>query len=281
MLFLFKKSKKEEERMRKILSLFAVLASIVVLAACSSDRVLVVGLEAAYAPFNWSTPTKTEFTHELDGQPGVYVDGFDVQMAKEIAKQLDRRLVIKAIDWDGLIPALNSNQIDLIIAGMSPTEERKENVAFSEEYYRSEVVMVVHAQSDYLDATKLSDFSGVRAVAQTGTIYDDLIDQIPSVIHQESLATYSALATAVTSRSADVLVAELPVAQSLVALNNQLRMVRLTDGGFDTLEEDVTVAIALRKSDTTLLDEVNAVLATISIETRNAWMASALERQDA
>lgn len=265
--------------MKKVLGLFALIASLVVLTACGSREVLIVGLEAAYAPFNWSTPTKSEFTHELDGQPGIYVDGFDVQMAKEIAKSLDRKLVIKAIDFEGLIAALNSNQIDLIIAGMSPTDKRKENINFSDEYYRSEVVMVVHKDSSYVNATSIAEFNGARAIAQTGTIYDTLIDQIPNVVHQESLGNYNFLMTAVVSRSADVLVAELPVAQSLIANNDSLRMVRLTNGGFETLDEDVTVAIGIRKSDNSLLDEVNKALAQIQTATRNAWMEAALERQ--
>ncbi|VEU80046.1 transporter substrate-binding domain-containing protein [Haploplasma axanthum] len=265
--------------MKKIFSLFAVIASLVVLTACGNKNVLVVGLEAAYAPFNWSTSTKSEFTHELDGQPGIYVDGFDVQMAKSIAESLNKTLVIKAIDWEGLIPALNSGQIDLIIAGMSPTDERKENINFTDVYYRSEVVMVVHKDSTYVDATSISEFSGARAIAQTGTIYDDLIAQIPNVVHQESLSSYTALMQAVVARTADVLVAELPVAQSLTSKNANLKMVRLTNGSFETLDEDVTVAIGLRKKDTALLEEINEALSKISIETRNAWMEAALERQ--
>ena len=109
--------------------------------------------------------------------------------------------------------------------------------------------------------------------------YDDLIAQIPNVVHQESLASYAALLQAVVARTADVLVAELPVAQSLTANNANLRMVRLTNGSFDTLDEDVTVAIGLRKKDTELLEQINAALAKISTETRNAWMEAALERQ--
>jgi ABC-type amino acid transport substrate-binding protein len=149
MLFLFKKQRKKEERMKKVLFFVVMLVGAVALASCSSNEQFdldvetefVVGLEAAYAPFNWSTSVENEFSVPLAGQPGVFVDGYDVVVSSMIADELGLDLVIKAIDWDGLIPALLSGEIDMIIAGMSPTAERAETVAFSDEYFRSEQVM--------------------------------------------------------------------------------------------------------------------------------------------
>lgn len=275
--------------MKKVLLFVVMLIGAVALASCGSseqfdletETEFVVGLEAAYAPFNWSTSTSNEFTVPLAGQAGIYVDGYDVVVASIIADELGLNLVVKAIDWDGLIPALLSGEIDMIIAGMSPTAERAETVAFSEEYYRSEQVMVVSTSGAYANATSLSNFSGARVVAQLGTLQDALIDQITGVNHLEPLDTYAMLATAVSQNAADAFIAELPVAQGMVAANSNLTIISFTEGnGFTVSDEDVVVSVALRQEDVNLLHAVNLALAGISTEQRHQIMAAALERQD-
>ena len=274
--------------MKKVLFVFVMVLGLITFAACGSNEQFdlesetefVVGLEAAYAPFNWSTPTQNSFTVPLAGQPGVYVDGYDVVMASYIADELGLDLVIKMVDWDGLIPALLSGEIDMIIAGMSPTAERAQTVSFSNEYFRSEQVMVVSSTGSYANATSLNDFSGARVVAQLGTLQDQLIDQITGVNHLEPLDTYGMLATAVSSQAADAFIAELPVALGMVASNSGLSIIQFEDGqGFTVSDEDVIVSVALRQEDVNLLEAVNAALATVSNETRANIMTSALDRQ--
>jgi len=275
--------------MKKVLFFVVMLVGAVALASCSSNEQFdldvetefVVGLEAAYAPFNWSTSVENEFSVPLAGQLGVFVDGYDVVVSSMIADELGLDLVIKAIDWDGLIPALLSGEIDMIIAGMSPTAERAETVAFSDEYFRSEQVMVVSTGGAYAHATSLADFNGARVVAQLGTLQDDLIDQITGVNHLDPLDTYALLATAVAQNAADAFIAELPVAQGMVATNSNLTIIRFTgENGFTVSDEDVIVSVALRQEDVNLLAAVNEALAGISTDTRNQIMAEALERQD-
>lgn len=274
--------------MKRVLLFVVLVAALGLLAACGSgeqfdlesESEFVVGLEAAYAPFNWSVATSNEFTVALDGQPGVYVDGYDVVVASMIAEELGLELVIKAVDWDGLIPALLAGEIDMIIAGMSPTAERAQTVAFSEEYFRSEQVMVVSSTGNFTNATSLSDFDGARVVAQLGTLQDDLIDQIPNVNHLEPLDSYGLLGTAVAQNAADAFIAELPVAQGMVAANSNLQIIQFTgDNGFEVSDEDVIVSVALRQEDVNLLAAVNAALATITNAQRNQIMADALSRQ--
>jgi len=286
MLFLFGK---EEKNMKKLVLSMMMLTCVLLLVSCGSteefdvdsETELVVGLEAAYAPFNWATPTENDFTVEIDGQTNMYADGFDVVMAQEIADGLGLTLVVKAIEWDGLIPALLAGEIDLIIAGMSPTAERAETVNFSDVYYRSEQVIVVNKDSSYSSATSLSDFSGAKLVAQLGTLQDGLIDQINGVIHQEALNDYPTLTQAVKNGASDGFVAELPVAQGIIQSNpDQFTYIAFEEGlGFEVSDEDIAVAVALRQEDLTLLDRINEVLAGISTETRNSYMEAALSRQ--
>ena len=274
--------------MKRIIGLLVLISLSIGLGACTGQEeldpndidVIVVGLEAAYAPFNWTTPTQNSFTVPIFGQSGSYVDGYDVVIASRIADALGANLVIKAIDWDGLILSLQAGEIDLIIAGMSPTATRAQTVAFTNEYYRSEQVMVVSASGIYASATSLADFTGARVVAQEGTLQNDLIPQIPGVIHRVPLDSYSFLAQEVTSGTADAFVAELPVAQAMVATNSGLSIVSFSGtNGFTVLDEEIIVSVALRLQDTALVTRINEILAEISNTERAAIMEAALGRQ--
>lgn len=265
--------------------LFLVSLSLVLLvSACSntpnnSDDVIVVGLECDYAPFNWSQVGASETAIQIQDNVA-YCDGYDITIASAIANGLDKELIVKQIAWEGLEAALNSNEIDMIVAGMTDTEERREQVAFSIPYYASDMVLIVRADSMYVDATSLSDFSGAKVVAQRSTFHDDIIDQIDQVIHQTPLSSFPLLTNSVVSKEADAMVSERPVAISIVANNPELIIIDFeSDSGFVTDEEDTTVSVALRQSDTELLNQINEILAGISTETRNIWMNEALMRQ--
>lgn len=266
--------------MRRVLSLGMVLLFAFVLTGCTeeAENELVVGLECNYAPFNWTTSDESEDAEKIS-QVNAYCDGYDVTVARTLATELGLDLVIRKIEWDGLIPALLSEEIDVIIAGMSPTDERKLTVNFTDEYYRSEQVLVVNSTSSYASATQLSDFSGASVVAQLNTLQDALIDQISNVNHLTALTDYPSLVASVSSGVADALLAELPVAQSIVASNPNLVIVTLGTSGFTVLDNDVSVSVAVRKEDTDLQSEINEILAGITAETRNTWMSEALTRQ--
>ena len=87
-------------------------------------------------------------------------------------------LVIVKLSWDGLIDALNQGQIDAIIAGMMDTAERRESINFSEPYRETTYGLMVLADSPYLNATSIQDFSGAAVLGQQGTALDDVIEQI-------------------------------------------------------------------------------------------------------
>lgn len=101
-----------------------------------------VGMEAGYAPFNWSQNDNSNGAVSISGT-SEFAGGYDLEMAKKIANGLGKELVIVKTEWDGLVPALQSDKIDGIIAGMSPTAKRKESIDFSDNYYKSNLVMVV------------------------------------------------------------------------------------------------------------------------------------------
>lgn len=240
---------------------------------------LVVGMECNYPPFNWTQPAASDTTVAL-GDGVSYADGYDVVMSKAIADALGMELEIKKIAWEGLEPALNSGEIDAIIAGMTATEERRQNADFTEPYYASEMVIIVRGDDAELTAvTDIQQLSGKRVQGQINTNYDTIIDQIEGVDHATPLATYPLMVMALQSGDVDALTAELPVATGVVAANPDLKIVQFEDGhGFDI---DTTVSVAIKKGNTELLNSIDGVLKTIDSDTRLTWMTDAVNRQPA
>ena len=106
---------------------------------------LKVAMECAYAPFNWTdmgTPSLGAVPISGEGKDGMYANGYDVQIAQYIANKLGMALEIYAYEWDGLLSAVNSGAVDAIIAGMSPTAEREEEIDFTDVYYSSNLVVI-------------------------------------------------------------------------------------------------------------------------------------------
>ena len=134
----------------------------------SSDQFR-VGMECGYAPFNWTQLDDSNGGVAVEG--GGYAGGYDVEIAKKIAEGLGKELVIVKTSWDGLPQALQAGTIDAIIAGMSPTEERKKTIDFTDNYYKSDLVMVVKKGGAYENATSIQDFSGAKVTAQLNTFH--------------------------------------------------------------------------------------------------------------
>jgi ABC-type amino acid transport substrate-binding protein len=263
-----------------------ILASLalLILSGCAAPKVkgsLTVGLECNYAPFNWTQLTKTATSVAVDGDAASFCDGYDIAIARAIADKLGRTLVVKKIAWDGLVTSLKGNDIDMIVAGMTDTPERRLEVAFSTPYYDSELVLIVRTDSKYASATSLADFTGATVIAQKSTFHNDVaIPAIPGVVHGTPLDSFPLLANAIVMKDADAMVSEYPVAKAIVASNASLKIIQFATGkGFQIDPSYTTVSVAVRKADTELLASINKVLAGISTSTRNQWMIDAGARQ--
>lgn len=276
--------------MRNKLSLFIVLlvSSILLLAGCgtsngsdsgsSEDNTFKVGLEAGYAPFNWTQNDDSNGGVKIEGS-AEYAGGYDVEIAKKVAEGLGKELVIVKTEWDGLVPALTSGKIDAIIAGMSPTAERKETIDFSDNYYKSNLVMVVKKGSKYEGATSIQDFKGAKITAQLNTFHYNVIDQIEGVNKKTAMDNFPAMRVALESGIIDGYVSERPEGVSASAANENYVMVEFEDG-FETSEDDTAIAVGLKK-DSDLTEKINEILAGISEEERTSIMDSAIQNQPA
>ena len=248
-------------------------------ASANKDQ-FVVGMECSYAPFSWQTSQESDTTVSL-GNAG-YADGYDVQIAKRIADDLGKELVIKKISWDGLTVALESGEIDAIIAGMTANETREEGIDFTTPYYDSEgMIMIVRKDGEEAKFTDIQQFSGKNVVGQKGTNYDDVIDQIKGVHHATAKATYPEMVVALQQGDVDGITAEMAVAEGVVAANKDLTIVHFDEGkGFEC---DTTVSIGLKEGtrDSEFFKQVQASLDKITVDERKQLMTEAVNRQPA
>jgi putative lysine transport system substrate-binding protein/putative lysine transport system permease protein len=172
-----------------IRKMFIVSLVLLLLAGCSSPQdntpegpaVLRVGMECNYAPFNWTTTTPSDTTVPITSVD--YADGFDVVIASMLAEKTGMQVQIVKLDWDNLIPALQHDQIDAVIAGMTDTPLRRESVDFTTPYYVSEEVIIIRKDSPLASIDSIAALRGYKVQGQMNTIYDEIIDQIDGVVH--------------------------------------------------------------------------------------------------
>ena len=275
--------------MKKKLSLIiaASLSVVMLLTACGSSSSskkaaeagkFKVGLEAGYAPFNWTQMDASNGGVKIEGG-SEYAGGYDVEIAKKIAKDLGKELVIVKTEWDGLVPSLNSGKIDAIIAGMSPTAKRKEAIDFTDNYYKSNLVMVVKKGGKYDAATSIQDFKGAKVTAQLNTFHYSVIDQIKGVTKETAMDNFPTMRVALQSGMIDGYVSERPEGISSQTANNNFKMVEFKNG-FTTSKDDTSIAVGVIKG-SDLTKKINKTLAGISEADRKIIMDTAIKNQPA
>lgn len=268
----------------------AAACAMMILAGCSSSNgsstangssatadadTFTVGMECNYAPFNWQQTDPSDTAVELGSGAG-YCDGYDVMISQDLANALGKKLVVKKIVWDGLQPALESGEIDAVIAGMTANDEREEGMDFTTPYYSSEMVLIVPKDSEVASFTDIQQFAGHKVIGQKNTNYDTIIDQIEGVDHITPKAAYPELILALQTGEAEAITAELPVAKGITEANPDLTYITFEEGkGFDV---DTTVSIGLKNDtrDTQEFKDIQAALDAISQETRDEYMQNAV-----
>lgn len=275
--------------MKKLLTLLLTVCltfgSMIAVTSCGSTSestdnrpVLKVGMECAYQPYNWTQIDKSNGAVAIYGKNNQFANGYDVKIAQKIADALDMRLEIHAYDWESLVPAVESGALDLIIAGMSPTAERAEVIDFTTPYYESNLVVVVRKDGAYASADSVAKLAGAKIVAQAGTFHDTVIDQISNVNHVTPMEDFPTMITALNSKSIDGYIAEEPGAIADCNGNSNFTYVKLVnnENGF-TVEDltNVTLAVGIKKG-SALLEQINACIASISLEERQTLMNEAI-----
>ena len=242
------------------------------------DGVLTVGMECAYAPYNWTQMDDSNGAVPIANNPGSYANGYDVMIAKKICEANGWELEVMAIGWDGLVPALNAGQLDAVIAGQSMTETRMQEVDMAGPYFYASIVCVTQKDNALASATGISQLSGA-CTAQTGTIwYDSCLPQIEGAELMPASETAPAMIMAATSGTVDYICTDMPTAMGACATYDNLVILDFsgTEDNFVVDQGEINIGISVVKGNTFLLDAMNGVLAEMTVEDFNNIMNEAI-----
>ena len=247
----------------------------------TEDGILTVGMECAYAPYNWTQMDDSNGAVAIANVPGSYANGYDVMIAQKICDAYGWELEVMAIGWDGLIPALNAGQIDAVIAGQSMTETRMQEVDMAGPYFYASIVCVTQKDNALASATGISQLSG-SCTAQTGTIwYDSCLPQIEGAELMPASETAPAMIMAVTSGTVDYICTDMPTAMGACATYDNLVLLDFSqsEDDFEVDEGEINIGISVVKGNTALKEAMDAVLGQMSVEDFNNLMNEAIGYQ--
>lgn len=211
---------------------------------------LVVGTEAQYAPYEFK---------DLNAN----FAGCDMWLAQQIADSLGVELEVVDMAFDGIIPAVQSGQVDLGIAAFTNTPERAEEIDFSDLYETSAQLLIVKAGNADTYSTKES-LAGLKVGAQKGTIQSQLIQSALPESELFELEKYPALALEVQNGNIAGLVVDQAVGEALVASSNGA--LEVSNFTFTAEEASFGKSVVIAKGNEDLVAVVNEVINKVTAD---------------
>ena len=250
---------------KKIVALVAAAAMVLSMAACgSTDNSSSDAKDGSAAAETTKTSDSDTLVMATNATfpPYEYVDGeeckgIDIEIAQAIADAMGKKLEVDDIDFDSIIPAITTGKADMALAGMTVTDERKENVDFSDSYATGVQVIIVPEDSDITGPDDLANdkMIGVQQ-GTTGHIYcSDTPEK--GGFGEDHVTAYPNGASAIQALQTgkvDAVVIDNEPAKAFVAENPGLKIL-------DTEYVTEDYAIAVKKGNTELLDQINETLA--------------------
>ena len=218
------------------------------LSKIKSKGKLVVGLNAEFAPF--------EFHTMIDGKDTVA--GFDLDLAKTVAKDMGVELEVKELAFDALLTALQNNQVDIVISGVSATEERRKSVDFSEPYYRG--VQVLLTTKDNLGKfNSFADLKGKKIGLQLSSLQDRLMNTLLPDGNYTKIESMNTLFLSLKSNQIEGIVTTKIVSEMALAANPEFVIadkVQIDDSSLNS----PGVGVAMRKNSPSLQAQINSTV---------------------
>ena len=246
------------------------------------DGVLTVGMECAYAPYNWTQMDDSNGAVPISNVPGAYANGYDVMIAQKICEANGWQLEIVSSAWDSLCPAVQSGTMDANIAGQSMTADRMQEVDMAGPYYYATIVCVTTKDSPYASAASIADLAGGKCTAQSGTIwYDSCLPQIENADLLAPAETAPAMIMQLQTGSVDFICTDMPTAMGACATYSDLAILDFSDteDNFKVDEGQINIGISVVKGNTELKDAMDKVLAPLNADIFNAIMDKAIAVQ--
>lgn len=243
--------------------------------------VLRVGMECAYAPYNWTQSDDSNGAVPIY-ESNEYANGYDVMMAKKICEANGWTLEVHKMDWDSIPMAVQSGAIDCGICGQSITPEREETMDFSEPYYYASIVTLTKKDSSYASATGLSGLAGATCTSQINTVwYDKFLPQIENANILAAQETAPAMLVSLESGACDLVVTDQPTALAACVAYPDLVMLDFTDSddNFAFDDSDVNIGISIQKGNSELVEKCNSVLSSLTRDDFTSLMNDAISVQ--
>lgn len=197
---------------------------------------LYVGTNAEFPPFEYLEKGE--------------VVGFDIDLVKAIGEKIGMEVVIKDMSFDGLIPALEANKVDIIIAGMTANEERKMAVNFSTPYYTANQVIILNEDNNNIKS--FDDLKGKLVGVMLGFTGDVVVSEMKDVKSKKYNASYAAIME-LQNKKIDAIVLDSETAFNYVKNNKGIKLV-------ESKGQPEEYAIAISKKNTELLEKINAAI---------------------
>ena len=194
--------------MKKVfkLMLMSLLSIVISVSAFAKNKVVYVGTNAEFAPFEYLEKNK--------------VVGFDIDLLDAISKETGLEFKVQDMAFDGLLPALQTKKVDMVIAGMSATPERKKAVAFSKPYFKAKQVVITKGVDKSLKSFK--DLSGKKVGVMLGFTGDTVVSEIKGVKVERFNASYAAIMALSQNKVDAVVLDSEPAKNILLTINNLL-----------------------------------------------------------
>ena len=209
----------------------------------SAEKVLRVGTEPTFAPFEFQKEGSKEYT------------GFDMDLARAIGKQMGYKVEIQNMGFDALIPALNAGNIDMVAAGMSITEERQKAVTFSDPYYTSGLIVMVN--KDNTEVKSIKDLEGKRIAVQIGTTGENKARNVKDA-KVTAYNTNTEAALELQNKGVDAVINDSPVVGYYLAQGGNKTAMTVGD-----VMEAEQYGLAVKKGNDKLAGEINKALAEL------------------
>ncbi|MFI3176727.1 MAG: transporter substrate-binding domain-containing protein [Eubacteriales bacterium] len=269
--------------MKKIMALMVTVALALSITACgsSNEDVLRVAMECGYAPYNWTQSDDSNGAVKI-ADSSDYAYGYDVMWAKILADEMGKELEIVKLDWDSLVPAVMTGDVDCVIAGQSITSDRLAQVDFSDPYYYASIVTLVKADGPYAGATSVADLAGATATSQLGTIwYDVCLPQVPDATILPAQESAPAMLVSLDAGACDIVVTDMPTAMAAVVAYPDMIILDFsgTDGEFEVSDEEINIGISIQKGNAEVLEAANNMLAGKTAEDFAEMMDEAIAVQ--
>ena len=250
-------------------------------ATSGTQKVLKVGMECAYAPYNWTQPDNSNGAVPIFGSKD-FANGYDVMMAKLICDKLGWKLEVHKTEWDSIPIGVLAGTLDCGICGQSITAKRMQTMDFSKPYYFASIVALTRTDTPYASATGISGLSGATATSQLNTVwYDTCLPQLKNIKKLPAMDDLPSMLVALESKKCDLLVLDEPAALSAVSVYKDMKVLDFTGkpDNFKVSDEEVNIGISIKKGNKDLVDKINSVLSTMTPDTFKKMMADAIKIQ--